>query len=323
MAAFVLARRSPRSLPLAAARLCQRRLSTEPAYAVEPYRNLLNATQEQRSSWADADATLHAAMREHVPAALAHNGEEDFDRHLVGVQSVLRSWGAAERLTNAALFHSIYGTEGFQGYALPLSHRGEIAGLIGAKAERLAWIFCMVDRATVDATVFAAAEGDWPADGVEFAFRARPELGAFPLPLRSGGTRHSEWLDFLTLSLADWLEQVEGASSKQVGRPVGDGVLWPKGEAWAYRREAYAEMAALLARRADPAFRRSVLGEAEGSEVPPEDAAVALAAPAMHAEVFGREPSWSSGISQPTTPPMGAAALAAHEARESARCDFG
>ena len=69
---------------------------------------------------------------------------------------------AAERLTNAALFHSIYGTEGFQGYALPLSHRGEIAGLIGAKAERLAWIFCMVDRATVDATVFAAAEGDWP-----------------------------------------------------------------------------------------------------------------------------------------------------------------
>jgi len=162
MAAFVLARRSPRSLPLAAARLCQRRLSTEPAYAVEPYRNLLNATQEQRSSWADADATLHAAMREHVPAALAHNGEEDFDRHLVGVQSVLRSWGAAERLTNAALFHSIYGTEGFQGYALPLSHRGEIAGLIGAKAERLAWIFCMVDRATVDATVFAAAEGDWP-----------------------------------------------------------------------------------------------------------------------------------------------------------------
>ena len=254
MAALVLARRSPRSLPLAAARLCQRRLSTEPAYAVEPYRNLLNATQEQRSSWADADATLHAAMREHVPAALAHNGEEDFDRHLVGVQSVLRSWGAAERLTNAALFHSIYGTEGFQGYALPLSHRGEIAGLIGAKAERLAWIFCMVDRATVDATVFAAAEGDWPvsplprhlgdtsypplkprpskrasaahdkslarqADGVEFAFRARPELGAFPIPLRSGGTRHLEWLDFLTLSLADWLEQVEGASSKQVGRP--------------------------------------------------------------------------------------------------------
>mmetsp|Transcript_19923 Transcript_19923/g.63459 ORF Transcript_19923/g.63459 Transcript_19923/m.63459 type:complete len:83 (-) Transcript_19923:134-382(-) len=82
-------------------------------------------------------------------------------------------------------------------------------------------------------------------------------------------------------------------------------------------------MAALLARRADPAFRRSVLGEAEGSEVPPEDAAVALAAPAMYAEVFGREPSWSRGISQPTTPPMGAAALAAHEARESARCDFG
>lgn len=57
---------------------------------------------------------------------------------------VLRSWGASEPLCNAALFHSIYGTEGFQGYKLPLSHRSEIAELIGAEAERLAWIFCMV-----------------------------------------------------------------------------------------------------------------------------------------------------------------------------------
>jgi len=33
---------------------------------------------------------------------------------------------------NAALFHSIYGTEGFQGYKLPLSHREEIAELCAA-----------------------------------------------------------------------------------------------------------------------------------------------------------------------------------------------
>ena len=33
---------------------------------------------------------------------------------------------------NAALFHSIYGTEGFQGYKLPLSHREEIAELCDA-----------------------------------------------------------------------------------------------------------------------------------------------------------------------------------------------
>ena len=138
------------------------RLLAQQAYAVTPYRELASATAAQREAWAAQDELLHARMKEHVPAALEHNGEESFANHLVGVQSVLRSWSASETLCNAALFHSIYGTEGFQGYKLPLSHREEIAGLIGPEAERLAWIFCMVDRATVDATVFAAAEGDWP-----------------------------------------------------------------------------------------------------------------------------------------------------------------
>ena len=46
---------------------------------------------------------------------------------------MLRAWGADEYLCNAGLFHSIYGTEGFQGFKLPLAHRGEIAELIGAK----------------------------------------------------------------------------------------------------------------------------------------------------------------------------------------------
>jgi hypothetical protein len=36
------------------------------------------------------------------------------------------------------------------------------------------------------------------------SFYSRPELGRFEIPL--GGEQ--EWVDFLTLSLADWLEQV-------------------------------------------------------------------------------------------------------------------
>ena len=168
-------------------------------------------------------------MRKHVPAALKHNGEEAFDNHLVSVQSVLRSWGAPEYMTSAALFHSIYGTEGFQGYALPLHHRSEIADLIGPRAERLAWIFCMVDRHSVDRTVLAP----WALDPSVYvhtppSFFARPELGGFEMPLRT----YDEWLDFLALSLADWLEQVEGAASKEVPLPVGEGYLWELGQAW-------------------------------------------------------------------------------------------
>ena len=67
-------------------------------------------------------------------------------------------------------------------------------------------------------------------------FYARLELGAFAIPCKS----RAEWLDFLTLSLADWLEQVEGAA-----RAENPPVLWGKGEAWAYRRDGYAAMAAL------------------------------------------------------------------------------
>jgi hypothetical protein len=122
------------------------------------------------------------------------------------------------------------------------------------------------------------------------SFRARAELGAFEMPLEDG----QEWLDFLTLTLADWLEQVEGAASKAVPRSVGDGVLWAKGEAWGYRREAYAAMARVLG-----------------------DQGIA-AAPRMYAEVFEREPTWSREIVQAKTPPMGVAAQEAQEAMESA-----
>jgi len=80
--------------------------------------------------------------------------------------------------------------------------REEIARLIGSEAERLAWIFCMVDRASVDESVLRGAGSDLEQRG----FRSRIELGAFAIPLAS----EQEWLDFITLSLADWLEQVEG-----------------------------------------------------------------------------------------------------------------
>ena len=279
----------------------RRRLSTAATeYAVTPYRHIANATEAQRSAWAAQDVTLHAEMRKHVPAALKHNGEEAFDSHLVGVQSVLRAWGAPEYITNAALFHSIYGTEGFQGYKLPLSHRPEIAELIGARAERLAWIFCMVDRHSVDRTLLgpsARAPSAYIDDPP--SFQARPEIGAFEIPLKS----QQEWLDFLGLSLADWLEQVEGAASKVVPLPVGDGLLWDRGQAWGYRRGAYAQMAEVLAAHGPEWARDS--------------------GPRMHAEVFAREPQDSRTFVQPLTPPMSQAAVDAHEALMHASMDFG
>lgn len=67
--------------------------------------------------------------------------------------------------------------------------------------------------------------------------RARPELGGWPVALAS----EDEWLDLCTLSLADYCEQVEGAATKP-----NMGYGWAVGEAWGYRRVAYAGMAAVL-----------------------------------------------------------------------------
>ena len=185
--------------------------------------------------WNASDENLWNYVKEKVPAVLAHTGSAAFDEHLKGVQAVLRYWDSPTHLTNAGLFHSIYGTEGFQGFSLPLSERSVIRSLIGDKAEKLVFVFCMVDRYTVDETVFRWKKDLAPTAAV-YNFRSRAELGRFQIQLTK-----DEWLDFLELSLADWLEQVEGAARKP--NPL---YLWKKGEAYAYRRLAYRKMSEIL-----------------------------------------------------------------------------
>ncbi len=62
--------------------------------------------------------------------------------------------------------------------------RPEIRKLIGPRAERIAWIFCCVDRATVDATIFHSDEkGACVSPSLPIVFTARPELGRFQMQL--------------------------------------------------------------------------------------------------------------------------------------------
>ena len=187
----------------------------------------------------------------------------------------------------------------------------------------------MVDRASVDETVLrprgASSDLDGDLDG--WSFRSRLELGAFAMPLKD----EKEWLDFITLSLADWLEQVTrlgvwaglggGSWATRVraqaqspspethphphphqvegaARKANPAALWGEGEAWAYRRDGYAAMAELLGKR--------------GVDV----------APRMYAEVFGREPAATRALVQPVTPPMSDAARDAYDALASAQWDM-
>jgi hypothetical protein len=238
--------------------------------------------RELAQAWQQHDEALWLYVESHVPSVLNHTGSSAFDEHLKGVQSVLRYWGSPDYLTMAGIFHSIYGTEGFQGFALPLKERTAITGLIGERAEKLCFWFCMVDRSTLDETVL-----DW--NGLVdkesiFKLRARPELGRFDMFLNK-----EEWLDFVELTLADWLEQVEGAATKPSSL-----FLWKTGEAYAYRRLAYRKMSLVLA-----AERPSRL-----SHIPK----------AMLEAVMATEGLETRQLVQPRTPPMSQAAARAFEA---------
>ena len=233
-------------------------------------------------------------MSDHVPAVLQHNGAAAFDEHLRGVQAVLRGWGVANHVATAGLFHSIYGTEGFQGFSMPLSERATIQALIGNEAEYLCFCFCMVDRYTLDETVFAwnAADTTWSADTANFTLYARPELGRFPIILTA-----NQWLDFLELTVADWLEQVEGAASK-----ANPSYGWQPGQAYAYRRSAYRRMALDVL----PAMQQRA------------DRPSAAAAPRMYRAVMATEDAETRPLVQRRTPPQSDAARKAYQALQAA-----
>ncbi len=145
----------------------------------------------------------------------------------------------------------------------------------------------MVDRSTVDATVFDWNRRDVDKDANEYTFKARPELGRFDIKLNK-----NEWVDFIELTLADWLEQVQGASETPSAL-----FLWETGEAYAYRRTAYAKMSQILS--AERQRLKNVTIE-------------------MFAAVYETENVSTRDLIQPRTPPMSAAAKQALEALRSA-----
>jgi hypothetical protein len=126
-----------------------------------------------------------------------------FLAHLIGVYKDLKEWGCEEHVVLAGLFHSIYGTEAFQGFALPLSERGTVRELIGEKAERLAYINCSLTRDSIDQSAAAGSP------------QLRNRLTDEPLPITEG-----EWRDLLTLHLCDRLEQVERMQNWEMRRPA-------------------------------------------------------------------------------------------------------
>ena len=133
--------------------------------------------------------------------------QKNYLGHLISVYKLMEAAGCDEELCRAGLFHSIYGTEKFQGYKLPLSRRAELAQMIGSRAESLAYWNCFMDRASLDALLESrpVVESNQP-------YLLRPYL----LQHRETGERmpltRQDLDDLCAVHLFDWLEQAPRSS---------------------------------------------------------------------------------------------------------------
>ncbi|MFN7144007.1 MAG: DUF6817 domain-containing protein [Myxococcota bacterium] len=129
-------------------------------------------------------------LEAHGAATLAHT-DTGLLAHLRGVHALLEAWGARAAVRDAGLFHSVYGTESYGAAALPLALRDEVRARIGAEAERLAWLFGVLAKASLYANLGRPGPA-WVEDRLT---GARVDLDG------------TEFADLCDLTVANWLEQ--------------------------------------------------------------------------------------------------------------------
>jgi hypothetical protein len=94
--------------------------------------------------------TLHARLGPALAlisscARVAHSGSSLWD-HLLGTFEILCAWGVRPDVSVAGLIHSIYATQYFRMAVVRPERRREVARAVGPHTERLAYLFCVIDR---------------------------------------------------------------------------------------------------------------------------------------------------------------------------------
>lgn len=169
-----------------------------------------------------------------------HAGDGNFLAHLVAVHRDLEAWGCEEAVCLAGLFHSIYGTEKFQRFSLPLERRDDVRELVGERAERLAYLNSAMDRPSFDAILEAEADG--PRRMVD-RFRGE-EAELTP----------EDFDDLCRVHLCDWLEQVPRTTDRGYRRAAYRRLADHLG---GVAREAYDRVFGLESAEADAGRKRS------------------------------------------------------------------
>ena len=161
---------------------------------------------------------------------VAHT-EKSYLAHAIGVYNDLKKWGCQDDVCLAGMYHSIYGTERFQGFTLPLDRRDDVCELIGERAEQLAYWNCAMDRESFDEVV---AIDESPYSITDRITKEQVEISRV------------DFDDLCRIHLCDWVEQAPRAIDSE------------------YRREAYQRIADRLGGVAQESFNHLIAKYAAG-----------------------------------------------------------
>ena len=88
----------------------------------------------------------HTNQLRHIGAAQVEHRNGTLYEHLRGVWALLKDWNNPEAVCLAGLYHSVYGTGGFEQRLVSTDKRQSIIDLIGREAERFVYLFAACDR---------------------------------------------------------------------------------------------------------------------------------------------------------------------------------
>jgi aspartate beta-hydroxylase len=160
-------------------------------------------------------AAIVDLLRSRGADRLRHAGGRTLLDHLLETHAIVRRWRQPAWLQHAALIHSVYGTDAYRRQLLPWSGRKDLAAIAGARAERVAYLFCVTPRGPLLAGTHRWARGLPAVSGSDAERPTRAELDAVVLlhmanlaeQARSADGSPGRWLS----RLAELAELVEDA----------------------------------------------------------------------------------------------------------------
>ena len=132
-----------------------------------------------------------------------HSNESLLD-HLLATRAVLEGWGARRELCDAALFHSVYGTQFLDDELLGLDRRDDVRALIGPEAEQVVWIWHGIERESLARNIGRDRE-------LSIDLRDGTEVPVTP----------QQFEDLVNLMVADAVEQLPRRLPENVERQRG------------------------------------------------------------------------------------------------------